>query len=129
MRVVWGYAGAGTLPVPIWSTGWSGDPEQQSRSWLRSSACHREPMPVPSNLLPRFACCRLGGAANAICEVGHKATGNFADSRRGSGIVMRNRDVRFNPRSGDQSAVDKTTLAIAARPDPALLCAYIESVR
>jgi hypothetical protein len=22
--------------------------------------------------------CRLGGAANAICEVGHKATGNFA---------------------------------------------------
>jgi hypothetical protein len=26
--------------------------------------------------------CRLGGAANAICEVGHKATGNFADPRR-----------------------------------------------
>ena len=30
--------------------------------------------------------CRLGGAANAICEVGHKATANFADPRRGSGI-------------------------------------------
>jgi hypothetical protein len=28
--------------------------------------------------------CRLGGAANAICEVGHKATANFADPRRGS---------------------------------------------
>jgi hypothetical protein len=23
---------------------------------LRSSACHRELMPMPSNLLPRFAC-------------------------------------------------------------------------
>jgi hypothetical protein len=32
--------------------------------------------------------CRLGGAAKAICEVDHKATGNFADPRRGSGIVM-----------------------------------------
>src|SRR5262249_60093216 len=27
--------------------------------------------------------CRLGGVANAICEVGHKATANFADPRRG----------------------------------------------
>src|SRR5215471_5131786 len=27
--------------------------------------------------------CRLGGAANAICEVGHKATANFADLRKG----------------------------------------------
>ena len=33
--------------------------------------------------------CRLRGAANAICEVGHKATGNFAALRRGSGIAAR----------------------------------------
>src|SRR5262245_50507961 len=32
--------------------------------------------------------CRLGGAANAMCEVGRKATRNFVDPRRGSGIVM-----------------------------------------
>ena len=38
--------------------------------------------------------CRIGGAANAICEVGHKATANFADPRRGSGIVMSLRGAR-----------------------------------
>jgi len=38
-------------------TGCSGDPEPQSRSWLRSSVCHRELMLLPSNLLPRFDAC------------------------------------------------------------------------
>jgi hypothetical protein len=41
--------------------------------------------------------CRLGGAANAICEVGHKATTNFADPRRGSEIVMSLRPCLHTP--------------------------------
>src|SRR5215510_8275761 len=50
--------------------------------------------------------CRLGGAANAICEVGHKATTNFADPRKGSGIDMSLRGarpclpIRFTPECG-----------------------------
>src|SRR5262249_50288542 len=66
-----------------------GDPEQQSRSWLRSSAYHREPMPVPSNLCRDLHIFRLGGAANAIREVGHKATANFCRPQK----RLRNSDV------------------------------------
>ena len=42
----------------------------------------RELMPMPVIYCRDLHVCRLGGAANAICEVGHKATTNLADISR-----------------------------------------------